>query len=610
MKSGFLRIGVLFLAGLLLTLVGVIWLASSNWGLQLAAKAITHFGQGQIIVKSVRGSLFGPLHVGELVITSETKQFMLTGLELDWTPRQLFQNNLVISRLDANELFVRQIKPSPEPLTFPETLRVPVSLSVNAIHLARLTFEKNLATFTLTHLSASLQKVAGDYQLTLSQLDSPWGSAKGRLTLADTHPFALNAKLSAQRDEHYALQANAQGTLGSFDVNALASEPVAFELKSRFTPFQPVQIQFVDLTAHGINPARLHAGLPSGDLSAQGHFRINAEQTLQGDVHVQNAAAGPLDRNRIPITAFQGKLDGKMDDLTFHDLMIDLKSGGLLRGNGSLKKGQLSLILNTSNLDPHAIHSRLRSMRLAGNIDLGASESEQSLKMRLASQRYHLAGDVTRRGDDVHISSAHLSADSSKLDLSGLVTLTGQRTFNLNGQLDHFNPAALGDYPSANLNARLEASGTLSPVAGKVQFNLASSRYRNQPVAGHGQLDLTPSRIRHSDIHLVAGNNTLNIQGSFGTAGDQLRWNLDGNNLSILDPRFSGRVNATGTLEGTYINPSGMLNIDARGLRWSTVYVAERLLVKGNLAHGVRSEERRVGKECRRLCRSRWSPYH
>jgi dihydroorotate dehydrogenase len=26
--------------------------------------------------------------------------------------------------------------------------------------------------------------------------------------------------------------------------------------------------------------------------------------------------------------------------------------------------------------------------------------------------------------------------------------------------------------------------------------------------------------------------------------------------------------------------------------------------------HGVRSEERRVGKECRRLCRSRWSPYH
>jgi apolipoprotein N-acyltransferase len=28
------------------------------------------------------------------------------------------------------------------------------------------------------------------------------------------------------------------------------------------------------------------------------------------------------------------------------------------------------------------------------------------------------------------------------------------------------------------------------------------------------------------------------------------------------------------------------------------------------LVWALRSEERRVGKECRRLCRSRWSPYH
>ena len=27
-------------------------------------------------------------------------------------------------------------------------------------------------------------------------------------------------------------------------------------------------------------------------------------------------------------------------------------------------------------------------------------------------------------------------------------------------------------------------------------------------------------------------------------------------------------------------------------------------------ADSLRSEERRVGKECLRLCRSRWSPYH
>ena len=29
-----------------------------------------------------------------------------------------------------------------------------------------------------------------------------------------------------------------------------------------------------------------------------------------------------------------------------------------------------------------------------------------------------------------------------------------------------------------------------------------------------------------------------------------------------------------------------------------------------DMGRGYRSEERRVGKECLRLCRSRWSPYH
>ena len=35
-----------------------------------------------------------------------------------------------------------------------------------------------------------------------------------------------------------------------------------------------------------------------------------------------------------------------------------------------------------------------------------------------------------------------------------------------------------------------------------------------------------------------------------------------------------------------------------------------RVLTGGMVAAIVRSEERRVGKECWHVCRSRWSPYH
>ena len=39
--------------------------------------------------------------------------------------------------------------------------------------------------------------------------------------------------------------------------------------------------------------------------------------------------------------------------------------------------------------------------------------------------------------------------------------------------------------------------------------------------------------------------------------------------------------------------------VGARRLRWEV-----------HICLSTRSEERRVGKECLRLCRSRWSPYH
>jgi ATP-binding cassette subfamily C protein CydC len=48
---------------------------------------------------------------------------------------------------------------------------------------------------------------------------------------------------------------------------------------------------------------------------------------------------------------------------------------------------------------------------------------------------------------------------------------------------------------------------------------------------------------------------------------------------------------------------------DARNVL-KAVELEATIEAKGGLHYRLRSEERRVGKECRRLCRSRWSPYH
>ena len=52
--------------------------------------------------------------------------------------------------------------------------------------------------------------------------------------------------------------------------------------------------------------------------------------------------------------------------------------------------------------------------------------------------------------------------------------------------------------------------------------------------------------------------------------------------------------------------------IDYKDVNKLKRYVSERgkILPRRITGNCARSEERRVGKECLRLCRSRWSPYH
>ena len=51
--------------------------------------------------------------------------------------------------------------------------------------------------------------------------------------------------------------------------------------------------------------------------------------------------------------------------------------------------------------------------------------------------------------------------------------------------------------------------------------------------------------------------------------------------------------------------------VDAKGsLTYSALDAQVDELAAGLSSLGLRSEERRVGKECASMCRSRWSPYH
>ena len=64
--------------------------------------------------------------------------------------------------------------------------------------------------------------------------------------------------------------------------------------------------------------------------------------------------------------------------------------------------------------------------------------------------------------------------------------------------------------------------------------------------------------------------------------------------------------------DGATVRHVALLGEEFPGLRPSLLVKVGDVVQKGQVLFSdkKRSEERRVGKECLRLCRSRWSPYH
>jgi hypothetical protein len=104
---------------------------------------------------------------------------------------------------------------------------------------------------------------------------------------------------------------------------------------------------------------------------------------------------------------------------------------------------------------------------------------------------------------------------------------------------------------------------------------------------------------------------------NFGGTGAAV---LVGGTPNIIEGNFIG-IKADGVTRGTGNGAYGVrINYASNSIGGNTA--ASRNLISGHTGaevyvNGVnanliagRSEERRVGKECRRLCRSRWSPYH
>jgi putrescine transport system ATP-binding protein len=83
--------------------------------------------------------------------------------------------------------------------------------------------------------------------------------------------------------------------------------------------------------------------------------------------------------------------------------------------------------------------------------------------------------------------------------------------------------------------------------------------------------------------------------------------------FALLGSSGCGKTTLLRMLAGFETPTSGRIILNGQDLADLPPYLRPLNMMFQSYAlfpHLSRSEERRVGKECRRLCRSRWSPYH
>ncbi len=582
------RVWLALLAALPILAVAALWLAGSETALRLVAQGAAGLSGGKLVIAGVHGSLYGPLRIERLRLENEEKRFELTDLRLDWSPRELWRRHLKIDQFDLRELRLSELKPSAEPPTLPDSLRLPFSLSLPRARITRALINTAGREWPLDEIEFGLDKPVGTYRFDLRELGTPWGRVRLSASLAESAPYRLAGE---GRFQHASgeLTARASGQLDRIQLTARAALAGGQgEADLLLTPFAARPLQTARIEAADVDPAAWDKTLPGANLSLQATLRGQADGVFSGDLALRNALPGTWDKNRLPLKALNARIAGNLDGVDLRDLALDLDRAGRFSGAGRVEPGGARLDLHSDRFDPRGLHGRLHSLPLAGDIHLRGDPERQWLEADLGYQRYRLRLDGELHAGVLRIAEARLSSGGGSLGLFGTLGLGAGHPFDVAGALEGFDPAAYGAYPKAHINASFNAAGRLAPAAeARLIFAIADSHFRRLPLSGQGRMKVTEKRLRDSDVTLRLGDNRLALQGAFGGPGDQVSLRLKARQLAVVHAALSGGIEASGSLSGSLAAPSGQLDLVAENLGWGPDYRVGSLRAKARAEQGL-----------------------
>ncbi|MCC8401121.1 translocation/assembly module TamB domain-containing protein [Paraburkholderia sp. MMS20-SJTN17] len=368
------------------------------------------------------------------------------------------------------------------------------------------------------------------------------------------------------------------------------------------------------------------AGHPHHGLGAHHEpARPAAGFAVAGHISIVNAKPGAIDQKLLPLIDANAdvRLDAHAQSIS--NLNVRLVRNATLTGGGTLSGRHGQLDLSVARLDLNALQASVRPTQLSGPIAVRLNDDIQTVTLDLADPAAALRaqGKITFDPARTSFNDVRVTSGRGRIDLSGALKHDANSTYNLKAQLTDFDPLSLtsqlparapltpsaasaasgaqrerharteapgrGTPPPAHrarpaaaparriearVNATLTAAGVLAPVfTTRAEFALGPSVYDDLPLTGGGTIQLAGSRILPSHANLSVAGNQVNLQGSFGAAGDRLRFGIDAPQLDRLGFGLAGAVSADGDVTGSFAHPNVTLNYKAD----SVVFASNRI---------------------------------
>jgi translocation and assembly module TamB len=558
-----LSAGLPVLLAILLTTAA--WLLSSPNGLLWLTRTASALSQDRLSFEGVAGDLSGTLSIGKLILATDRKRIQVDQLRLEWQPRALWQRRVEVDLLAAQSVRVTILQPDPTPLSLPQSLRLPFDLRLRQFDLAELEIRQAGQSFHMHKLRASLDDDAASYRLTRASLSTAGADVQGEIALGKDAPFVLRGQLAAQRQADLPLRAGLQlsGNLAApaFRLDA-AGAGMQLMARGVAAPFAKVRLPHLMLSGQGINPRQFAANAPTADLAFSGLFESqvagqnNGEtERLFGTFSLSNRLAGRLDQQRLPLLNLTGAVLGDSTQADFSSLLIDLGAAGQLTGDGKWRAGQaagVTLNVASPRLNLAGLHSALHATQMRTALQFSGDAARQQFSGEFSETWGQGRFSLFLADAVLQLEKFDVSGQAGNLSAKGRMQLDASRGFAAEFDAAGINPARIGKFPAARLNARGKLSGALQPdLSLQAEFMLPPGELAGRPVKGRGRLSYAQRHLADADIDLDLAGNRARFKGAYGAAGDRLTWNVEAPALARLNLGMAGGHALTGHLHST-----------------------------------------------------------